>query len=205
MEDKLQELTQRIYKEGVERAQSDARDILIKAEVEANKIVERAKTEAESLLDDAKVQVSDLESKIVGDLKNAGNQMIAVLRQETTTLLSGAAFSKNLKLTLSDAEFIATLVKELLSLWAQKGETLKSLVLDLPEALKKELDIQFQTKLKAELDQVLVLNFDRKLTNGFKIGPSEGGWKVSFTDQDFIKLLTSFMKQKTRDLLFPGQ
>ncbi len=205
MEDKLQELTQRIYQEGVERAQFDARDILSRAEASAESLLQAARSESERLLEVAKTQAKDLQAKTLADIKIAADQLLATLRQETAEILSGAAFPKSLKTTLSEADFLSSLIKELLLAWAKNPQLSQSLILDLPAALQKELEKQFYIRLKEQLDQGLVLNFDRKLSSGFKIGPADGGWRVSFTEQDFSQLLATYLKQKTRDVLFPGQ
>ena len=54
MESKLQELTKKIYKEGVEKAGLEANDILEAAKKDAAKIITDAKKEAENIISNAK-------------------------------------------------------------------------------------------------------------------------------------------------------
>ena len=50
MENKIQELTDKIYREGVEKGNEEAQKLITKAQEEAKKIVENAQKEADSIL-----------------------------------------------------------------------------------------------------------------------------------------------------------
>ncbi len=51
MEHKIQELTEKIYREGVEKGNEQAKKIVSDAQEEAKKIIENAKKEADALLE----------------------------------------------------------------------------------------------------------------------------------------------------------
>ena len=50
MENKIQELTDKIYREGVEKGNEEAQKLIVKAQEEAQKIVENAQKEADSIV-----------------------------------------------------------------------------------------------------------------------------------------------------------
>ena len=50
MENKIQELTDKIYREGVEQGNEEAQKLIVKAQEEAQKIVENAQKEADSIV-----------------------------------------------------------------------------------------------------------------------------------------------------------
>ena len=50
MENKIQELTDKIYREGVEKGNEEARKLVLEAQTEAKKIVDEAHKEAEQIL-----------------------------------------------------------------------------------------------------------------------------------------------------------
>ena len=50
MENKIQELTDKIYREGVEKGNEEAQKLILKAQEEAKKIVENAQKEADSIV-----------------------------------------------------------------------------------------------------------------------------------------------------------
>lgn len=49
MENKIQELTDKIYREGVEKGNEEARKLVLEAQAEAKKIVDEAHKEAEQI------------------------------------------------------------------------------------------------------------------------------------------------------------
>ena len=42
----------------------------------------------------------------------------------------------------------------------------------------------------------------RKITGGFTIGPKDGGYFISFTDETFIELISGYLRPATRKILF---
>jgi len=53
------------------------------------------------------------------------------------------------------------------------------------------------------LNKVIELKFDTRMDNGFKIGPKDKSFILSFTEKDFTQFLQSFLKVKTKEILFP--
>ena len=45
-------------------------------------------------------------------------------------------------------------------------------------------------------------SFSKKVSGGFKIGPKNGGWFVSFTDETFNELISEYLRPATRNILF---
>lgn len=50
MENKIQELTDKIYREGVEKGNEEAQKLIAKAQEEAKRIIEDARKEADSIV-----------------------------------------------------------------------------------------------------------------------------------------------------------
>jgi V/A-type H+-transporting ATPase subunit E len=45
-------------------------------------------------------------------------------------------------------------------------------------------------------------SFSKKVSGGFKIGPKEGGYFVSFTDETFNELIAEYLRPATKKILF---
>ena len=71
MQNKLQELTDKLYNEGLSKGKQEGEEILAKAKVQAEEIVAKAKAEAASILAAANKEAEDLKTKVQGDLKQA--------------------------------------------------------------------------------------------------------------------------------------
>jgi V/A-type H+-transporting ATPase subunit E len=204
MESKLQELTSKIYLEGVERAKTEGKDILDRARDEAAQIVANAKAEAERIVTAARNETDQLRARVMSEVKMAGNQAIAALKQEITNLVSQAAFAAGTKASFNDTQFVQDLIKEIVGQWAG-GKAGADLNLILPEKSRTEMQKFFGAKTQEMLTKGLAISFDGRFENGFRIGPKDNSFVLSFTDKDFISLFQGYLKTRTREILFPGE
>ena len=46
------------------------------------------------------------------------------------------------------------------------------------------------------------VSFSRQIAGGFRIGPRDGGYMISFAEGDFESILTEYLRPATRKLLF---
>ena len=60
MENKIQELTDKIYREGVEKGNEEAQRLIANAQEEAKKIIEDARKEAESIVNSSRKSADEL-------------------------------------------------------------------------------------------------------------------------------------------------
>ena len=202
MDSKLQELTKKIYKEGVQKAQTEADSIINDANDKAEKIIKDARKEAEAIKIKAKNDAEQLRSKIESEIKLAGNQAISSIKQEIIEIISSKALSSNVKGSLKDEDFIKKMISEIIGKWDPKSKSLDLNVI-LPEKSKKSLLDYFNKKAKNILDSGVELKFENRMEEGFKIGPKDGSFILSFTDKDFERFFQSFLKPKTKEILFP--
>ena len=72
----------------------------------------------------------------------------------------------------------------------------------LPETEKSELEQKVVKSFAAEINKGLSFEFDSAVKAGFKVGPSDGSYVISFTEGDFKNFFKSFLRPKTNQLLF---
>ena len=87
---------------------------------------------------------------------------------------------------------------------AQACRVLKEAGLDvvLPASLQKELGAWFEKKAAAVMGEGVSVSFTRQIAGGFRIGPRDGGYMISFAEGDFESILTEYLRPATRKLLF---
>ena len=138
MENKLQELTDKLYNEGLSKGKEEGEAILAKANEKAAEIIEEAKKQAESILRKAHKDAEDYKTKVEGDVKMAAVQSIQATRKDIENLMVGKMTDKQVSSTLSSADF----VKEIIKAVAEKfnAEEAVDLNIVLPESLRKELE-----------------------------------------------------------------
>lgn len=200
MQNKLQELTEKLYNEGLSKGKAEGEQLLAKAREEAGAIVARAKEEAAAITAKAEKDAEDMKQKVASDLKMASAQCLQATRKDIENLLVDDISKDKTEAVLKDSAFI----KEIISTVARKfdAQQAEDLELVLPESLKKDLEPWVREELGKSLSKGVSASFTKKMAGGFSIGPKDGGWFVSFTDETFDKLIAEYLRPVTRKLLF---
>ena len=198
--DKLQELTQRLYNEVRSKGKEEGEAILAKAKADAQAIVEKAQQEAAAILEKAKKDAEDYRIKVEGDVKMAATQSIQATKASVENLIVAKAVDAPVKAALEDVTF----VKEIITAIAQRFSAQEStdLALVLPEKLQKELEPFVNSELAKTIGKGVEASFSKKLTGGFKIGPKDGSYFISLTDESFQELIGQYMRPATKKILF---
>jgi V/A-type H+-transporting ATPase subunit E len=104
------------------------------------------------------------------------------------------------KKALASAEFVKEVIKAVAEKFTTEGPMDLSLIL--PEALQKDLEPFVTKELAKMLNAGVEASFSKKVSGGFKIGPKEGGYFVSFTDETFNELIAEYLRPATKKILF---
>ena len=200
MQNKLQELTDKLYNEGLSKGKQEGEEILAKAKVQAEDIITKAKAEAAAIINAAQKEADDLKTKVQGDLKMAAAQSVAATKQDIETLVVAKMTEAQTAKALTSAEF----VKEIITAVAKgfsKDEPVE-LEIVLPETLKKELEPFVANELAKVLEAGVTASFSKKVAGGFTIGPKDGSYFISFTNDTFNALISEYLRPATKKILF---
>jgi V/A-type H+-transporting ATPase subunit E len=201
---KIKELTQKIYQDGVAKAKEEEKSILERAREEADAILAAAKQEAERIARDAERAAKDTQEKLEAEIELSAQQALSLLRQRVSDLLVEAALEPAVQAVIEDKPFIEELIRMVVEKW-DTGRTSLDLALLLPEAERARLDDFFRLKAKDLLEKGIEIRFNGRMTSGFAIAPKDGAYKLSFGESDFVEFFKSFLRQRTKDILFPGK
>ena len=200
MQNKLQELTDRLYNEGLSKGKQEGEELLAKAKVQAEEIVAKAQAEAAQIVAAAQKQAEDLKTKTASDVRMAASQSLAATKKDIETLIVGKMTDEAVKKALSSADYVKELIKAVAEKFTTEGPV--ELAVVLPEALKKELEPFVTNELAKTLGAGVEASFSKKVSGGFQIGPKEGGYFISFTDETFTELISEYLRPTTKKLLF---
>lgn len=202
MPNKLQELTDKLYNEGLSKGKHEAQEMKVLAKKEADKIVSDAKEEAKKIVAEAQKEAQELKSKVENDVKMASAQTISALRQSVENIIITKALSAPVKESLTDAEFVKSLIMTVSKAFNASNPEPLSLDIVLPEAMRDKLKAFVENEAKKEMGSSLNVTYSKQFSGGFKIGPKEGGYLISFADGDFEKILADYLRPSTKKLLF---
>lgn len=205
MENKLQELTQKLYNEGVEKANEEADKILAEAKSEADKLKQIAEKDAQKIIADAEQKSVEIKKNLDAELNLAVKQTIRTVKQKITDVIVSKVIDEPVKKAFDDEKFVKEIIETVVKNWnPQKNETIDLSVL-LPADLEKEFAKFFTAKSGKELNANLELSFSDTIKGGFKVGPADGSYKISFSEEDFENFFKSYLRPKTIEMLYPGE
>ncbi len=202
MENKLQELTRKLYDEGLEKGRAEADRLVAEARGKADKIVADAHAQADEILRRAQAKAEDTEKNTLTEIALAGKQAVARIKAEITGLIVAEAIGGGVKAAALDPAFIKEMLLAVARNWngADAGKVeLKAL---LPEGEQEKLDAAFGQSAKELLAAGIEVGYSKEVKSGFKVGAKEGGYYISFSDADIEALLGEYLREKVSSMLF---
>jgi V/A-type H+-transporting ATPase subunit E len=202
MQSKLQELTEKIYQEGVNKGTQEADQIVAKAKADAQQILNDAQKEAEQLLIKTKKEAVEFKKNSESEIQLTGKQMLNAFKQQLVHIITAKVVNPAVGSAVNDAEFVKQIVNTAISTWNPSNATKVELELLLPKELEKKLASYFTDAAGKQLNQGVNVLFEDNFNAGFKIGPKDGGYYISFTDADFENLFKEYLRPRLIELLF---
>ncbi|MFI3259499.1 MAG: hypothetical protein R3Y16_05325 [Rikenellaceae bacterium] len=202
MENKLQELTKKLYDEGLQKGRSEAESVVAEAKAEAAKIVAAAKAEAESIVAKAEAKADDLAKNSLTEISLAGRQALTKIKAEITNMIVSGSIEAGVKSATIDGKFISEMMLAVAKGWSGADSGVVSLEALLPEAKKKELDAAIKKSSASLLKAGVEVGYSSQVKSGFKIGAKDGGYYISFSEEDFDGLMRGYLRDRVAKLLF---
>lgn len=202
MQNKLQELTDKLYNEGLSKGKQEADDMKAKAKTESAAIISKAQEQAKEIILAARKESDELKSKAENDIKMASVQAFTSIKQQIEKSIIMKAVSTPLTLGISDKDFIQSIITTVVSAFNPNSVEPVSLSIILPENKKAEMDNFITNQISKLCTAGLDVKFSKNIDNGFQIGPKGDGYMISFTDKDFENLISEYLRPKTKTLLF---
>ena len=146
MDVQLQELIDKIKKDGVTAAEKEAAKIIADAEKKADSIKKNAEDKAAQIIKDAKAETERMEKASDEAIIQAGRNMLLSFKDSIVAELDGLVQADTEKALSKDV--LGKLVPETIKAWAKNTDASELSVL-LSEKDLKALESSFKTKLKA--------------------------------------------------------
>ena len=198
MEIHLEELLERIKKDGVEAAEGEAKAIIDAANAEAEKIISEAKAKAEKIMQDAKAENAKTVQSGEDAIAQAGRNLLISFRQSVAKELErvvgngiGAVYS-------SDA--LAEIITNVVESWAKNPDTDKLSVI-LNTADLERLESTLLSALKAKMLKGVTLKPNDNFDGGFRIAVNDGSAYYDYSSEAVVEMLSNYLSPKVTELL----
>ena len=196
MDQKIRELTDKIFNEGVEKGREEADKILAEAQKKSMEMLEDARREAEAIRKNAEKGRDELKSNTTSELKLYTGQTIQALRTSIADTITDKVVSEAVSKSVSDPSFLQGLIAKIVSNWTPGEE----IVIETADA--KALEACFAKEAKDLLDKGLVIKEAAGRATEFTIKPQNGSYKIDFGESELVELFKSFLRPRLVEMLF---
>ncbi|MDR1644466.1 MAG: hypothetical protein LBS05_01385 [Tannerellaceae bacterium] len=199
MDTKIQELTDKIYREGVEKGKEEASRIITEANQQKQTIVNEANAEAQRIVAAAGKQAAELEKNTKAELKLYAVQAVEALKSEVANLITNHVASANVKAVTQDKEYIRKVILTIAAEWV------KNEALTIQTAEAETLVKYFEANAKDLLNKGVKIEKVGGKDTSFTIVPADGSYKVTFGEDEFVSFFKDFLRPQLVELLFKDE
>jgi len=197
MDVQLQELIDKIKKDGVASAEAEAAKIVKDSEKKAETIIAEAEEKAAEIIKNAKAETARMEKASEEAITQAGRNMLLSFKDALIGELDGLIQSETEK---AESGVLAKLVPETVKAWAKNSEASELSVL-LSEKDLKALESSLTSELKAEIAKGLEIKADKSLSAGFRIGVKNGAAYYDYSAESLAEMFAAYLNPKVAALV----
>lgn len=199
MADELQGLIDRIQKDGVDKAEAAAAEIVAQAKAQADELMRTAEAKAQAILKQAETDSEVYTRRSVRTLEQAARDIVLLVGGAVTGVaerLLGQAVSQALT-----TDTIKELLTRLVQTYAQKGMNESRIEVLLSPEDQAALKQFVSENLRQEMAQGLKVGADARIKRGFTISLEGGRVRHDFTDQAIAESLAEFLRPALADVV----
>lgn len=199
MSDRLKVLTDKIYHEGIEKAQEESDRLLREARQQADEIKAKAEKEREELIRATESEMENYRRRVLSEIKMSARKTANLIKKQLHELLVEKAIEHPLKDSLRDPKVMKEILLAAATALTRDGsggwhievsDEMHRLIYPAVEAAEHQI-----------LREGVTLKGSKEVDSGFFIREEEGQYKVVFDEDTFKAFLGQFLNVETRNLL----
>ena len=198
MDVQLQELIDKIKKDGVASAEAEARKIVEASEKRAEEIISEAQNKASEIIKTAKAETARMEKASEEAITQAGRNMLLSFKDSLVKELDGL-----IQADIAGAESKEVMVKlipETVKAWAKNSDASELSVL-VSEKDLNDLEKSLVAELKDEISKGLEIKPDKTLSAGFRIGVKNGAAYYDYSAESLAEMFAAYLNPKVAALM----
>jgi len=194
--EKIQELTEKILREGVEKGQAEADRIVQQAKEQAEQILQEARQQAQEIAAQAQKKAGETAANTRSELKMYTAQALGALKSEVANVLTDGVVKEAVAGLTASPDFLGQFAVALAEKWTAN----EPVVISTSEA--DSLKAYFAAKAKALLDKGVTINKVNGKDTLLTIAPADGSYKVNFGKDEFETYFKNFLRPQLVEMLF---
>ncbi len=198
MAEELQPLLDQIRKEGVEKAETEAAEILAQAKEKAAQTVRDAEAKAKELVAKAETDAEVFTERSIATIEQAARDVLITVGQGIENIISEIVAESTTD-ALNTEVLEQMLVNMAQSCAEKQGETRIEMLVS--EADQKELVKFFAAKYSDKMGHGIELHVDSEILKGFKVSFADDHAYLDFTQEAIAEALTTFLRPKLAEIV----
>lgn len=195
----VQELIDKIKREGIEAAEKEAKALQAEAHENAREIVARAKHEASELIREAEARISTMKQASENAVRQAARDVILNVRQHIESIVQ-ALVLKSVGEALT-AERLYAIISRVIEKAFEAGAPEADIKIMLSPSDVEQLKKGFLGKLKERFKQGIEFQSSDDISKGFTISFDGGKSAIDFTDASLTDYVSAYLNPEIAALL----
>ncbi len=198
MAEELQPLLDQIRKEGVEKAETEAAEILAQAKEKAAQVVREAEAKAKELVAKAESDSEVFTQRSIATLEQSARDLLITVGQGIENIISEIVAESTTE-ALNSKVLEQMLVNMAESCAEKQGETRIELLVS--EDDQAALVKFFAAKYSDKMGHGVELHVDNEILKGFKVSFADDHAYLDFTQEAIAEALTAFLRPKLAEIV----
>ena len=196
MDNKIEQLTQKLLTEGVEKGKAEAEKIIASANDKAAQIIAEAQAKAEEIEAAAKKNAAGVEANTKNEINMFAAQALNALKVEIANVVCDRTVQAAVEEAVGNKDFMNELMLKMAEKWGA-GE---DMVISAADAAS--LKALFAKKAKALLDGGITIQQVNGQKAVFTVEPKDGSYKVNFGEAEFEEYFKGFLRPQLVEMIF---
>ena len=196
MDNKIEQLTQKLLTEGVEKGKAEAEKIIASANDKAAQIIAEAQAKAEEIEAAAKKNAAGVEANTKNEIRMFAAQALNALKVE----IANVVCDRTVKAAVEEAVGNKDFMNEFMLKMAEKWGAGEDMVISAADAAS--LKALFAKTAKALLDGGITIQQVNGQKAVFTVEPKDGSYKVNFGEAEFEEYFKGFLRPQLVEMIF---
>jgi len=198
MAEELQPLIEQIRKEGVEKAQKEASELLAQAKEKAAQVMRDAETKAKELVAKAETDAEVYTQRSTATLEQAARDLLITVGQGIGNIIADI-IAESVDSALKTDVLEQMMIKMAQCCAEHHGETRIELLIGKND--QDELVKFFAQKYREKMIHGIELHTDKEILKGFKVSFADDHVYLDFTQEAIAESLTAFLRPKLAEIV----
>ena len=198
MEIQLQELIDKIRKEGVDVAEAEAKTMLTSAKEEAQRIIAEAQLQADKILANAKEENTRMVKSSEDAIRQAGRNLLILFRESVERELNAIIYEK--VDAVYSSQLLEKIIVDVVESWANNPEA-QNLTVILNNDDVMRLEETMLASLKERVKKGVTLKASDNFDGGFRISVNDDTVYYDYSEEAVVEMLSNYLSPKVAKLM----